>query len=592
MKDTNKHVFISKIFASVFYIFFPILNETLYSHQLPYIYLVSIIPIVLYFFIKSIRTRKLKFTLISVLIASIFSSTYASLPVTGAFLIVTIPLLLYEFWNDKKGFIFHSIIWIVIFFGLNFYWLVHFFIQFLADTGAKNTTSLFSTGAVNVDNIRIINSTTRQYSPLSQIFITLKNFESKFVLNEVIRVIFLLIIIVAAFVGRKRDKSKIYPVLLICLLLSWFLFLPNFGEWGPKIFIKLTQTLPLFGMFRNMQDKFALPLAFFYALSFGMGLSIISKYISKTIIIKILYISISIILLLNLPRLINPLIPDREGLSRVSGVFNNDYMELIHYLKNIEGDERILWLPLNFPTYASIEDQNGNFYTGLSPVRILANKTDLNGRFSFMTPNDAFLGDKVLKWLEQGDYEKIGHLLKTLGVGHIVVQNQQPPNNIKPFYYGGKELPILVNQNNKFYSEILGEKIKDIGDRYEIYKINPLFQSSKIYLSQSDGVDYKKISSSKYEIKVNSIDSGDALILLEPFNSFWKLSVEGEEGIPPTNVVYDYANSWIVPEGGENINMILYFKPDRIITISYLISLFFLAMCFYIIFFKQKNERI
>ncbi len=616
-KDTNWRVFISKTLASIFYVFFPILNETLYSHQLMHMYLISILPATLYFFILGVRNKNLKAICLSILIFSIFSTTYNGLPFTAAFAICLIPLMLYEFWKNKKSFLIYLVIAGITFLFLNLFWIFHIVYGVVHNTGLTNSVALFSSGDASNDNLRIVAGVSRMFSPLNQVFLTLKSGVYTLTsLSQILSVVFLAVILIAviALKNTKNEVSTIFYLFLLSLMISWFLFMPNFGNWGPNLFLYFTSHVPLWGMFRNMYDKFSLTFGFFYAASFGVSLAIIAQSIKGDFAVKVLFSIIILVLFFNIPRVLNPFTKDRESLTRISGEFNQDYTELISYVKSIPDASRIAWLPLNAPTYASIEDTNGNFYTGLSPMRILANKSDFAGRFSFLTQQDVYLGDKVFQWLKEGDYARVAATFQNLNIGYLIIDHQLPPPEMQSFFYGGEKRELLDFQGEQFQKEILGLKVRDFGHRYSLYTINTNYANDTLFLADNyndfpvfpTSLTYTKEASFQYNGEIKNLNENKKFIFLDPFNSDWTLYlVKNGKDIPYKSsrniVAHGYANAWdldyaeikndytpyitLSDNGSVDFKWKLYFEPQKYNKYVYLLSLvtFILTISYIII---------
>ena len=87
-----------------------------------------------------------------------------------------------------------------------------------------------------------------------------------------------LIIILAPiiFFREKIKKHTVYIYSLLIFLIILYLYTANIGKEGINIFIFLSEKIPLFTLFRNMYDKFAISMAFIYAFLFAISLYIIA----------------------------------------------------------------------------------------------------------------------------------------------------------------------------------------------------------------------------------------------------------------------------------------------------------------------------
>lgn len=608
-----------KIVAGLFYIFSPYLLNTLYQTQLLGIYLVSIVPCVFYFFARGIKQNNYKFTVASVLIFSIFSTTFNTSPYSSAFIICSLPVVYYLFSLNKRIFIKQSVILVFSFILLNFYWIFHEVFAQISSLSLPNSISQFSSGAFVADNNRIIKFVSTIYSPINQPFNQmtrgdLSKASPSFYINYPV---ILLLGLSLIFSYKLETKIKrIYFLTFLSLLLSWFLFSPNFGSWGPYFFDLLNKVVPFWGVFRNMYDKFAFSLAFYYSLALYVALVASSKVRLKAFLGVLLGIFV-VVDLFNIGKYINLHKSETLGTSRFSGTFNLDFISLVDYLGKVNNPSRILWLPLNFPTYLNIEDGKypGNYYTGLSPLRELADRSDYVGKFSFMTLGDIFLGDKLIyELLSVGKYQQAGEMFQQMNVKYIVIDKHTIPQSFQEYFYGEGNL-WLSFQNQDLKDEILGTKLADFGERYSLYEISRKYDNDKLYLTDNLGtfpdnfeeLSYQKVSSGEYNINIKTLKSPIYLVFLEPFNNNWQIQIRDakESFVPIKNIEHgifsNYANWWILDpsfliselgeNSGENISLKIYFKPEIYSKYAEFVSLFsFILLGFFIISDFLKNR--
>ena len=82
VKKNDRLHFSIKLIGSLFYVFSPLLIRTLYTHQLISIYLISLMPAMLFFFFKAIDKKRPIYSVISSLIFTVFSTTINTIPWT------------------------------------------------------------------------------------------------------------------------------------------------------------------------------------------------------------------------------------------------------------------------------------------------------------------------------------------------------------------------------------------------------------------------------------------------------------------------------------------------------------------------------
>ncbi len=619
--------FYSNIIASLFYISSVYLVHTLYTHQLLSMYLVSVVPFTLYFFIKGLKEANIRLIVISTLIFSLFSTTINTLPWSAAVLIVILPFLLYEAFFAKRRFLQYSLLFLVLSILLNFHWIFHFIYQYIHPTGLQTMLEYYSSNDFIKDNIRIITAVSQAYSPLNIPFAQMdNNFFTNYSWFAVIQGLFFVCITLASVFIAKVNKVYAIPyfVSLSAFLLAWFFFSPDFGSWGREVFLYLSLHVPFFTMFRNMYDKFALPLSLTYALVFAMSLHILLQRIRPNFFI-VLCVGLLIVLGATFVTSTQHLKKNISDSAKFSGTFNDDFTDLVRYLQNQHDPSHVLWVPLNGPTYANIEDKylSNHFYSGLSPLRVLADMSDYTGRFGFITQSDLFLGDKIFESLEEKEYDTVGKILQQRNAKYIIVDHQKLPSNMHAFMYGGESKKLLTVQGIEFQKTILGQKIKDFGKRYTLYSINPRFGNDKLYLTDDfksfpqnfNELSYKKVASYQYEIAINNLKDEKKLVFLDPFSKDWVLYLQSDNNkrayAQAENIlVYDYANGWVISprkikenyekefyttnsDGSMNLNMRLYFVPQQYNLPIYIISLgTFIILCVIVIFgFREKSKK-
>jgi len=298
--------------------------------------------------------------------------------------------------------------------------------------------------------------------------------------------------------------------------------------------------------------------------------------------------------------------------SRVSGKFDEEYLELMDYIKEFDNDSRIMWLPLNSPTYTYVKDGRypESYYSGSSPTRILADKTDFAGRFSFIVPGDISLGDKIVfNMLPNKEYTEVAKILQSLNVQYLIVDHRTLPGEIQDYYYD-RDRKIINAQTPEFYSEILGRKLKDIGSEFSVYEINQSYMSDKITLEAK--YTYQKLASYSYLVKVEGLKKGSDLIFKEAFDDRWNLYLANDQKAIDNDDYQNtfaefYGNKWFInPEyiknnysdnlyqvnedGSLNMNLIIYFKPQKYVLPATIVSIgTFIIVSFYTLLYLIKE---
>ncbi len=592
--------FFIKVVASLFYVFSPFLIKTLYKHEVVVLYLICAAPGVLYFFIKSVREHNPWYVFTACLILSIFSTNLSSVPWSLPILITSLPILITVFFQSKKTFILHSLLFVLGYFLLNLSWIFHTIYITLNNTGLSSSLEMFSSSEFIKTNIQGILGTARLFSPLNAVINQLdigliKNISPISSLN----LIFIALIILAgAFLHKEKNSALVlgFILSLMGLLISWFLMIPNFGEKGPNLFVWLSLNVPFFTMFRNMYDKFSLTSAFYYAFTLAISLVIlINKFSNKKLAITIL-LGLSLVVAINAYPLFMTKTEQVGVKAKVSGTFNNDFNNLVSYLNKLENPSRILWLPLNFPAYINVEDKYnpGHFYSGPSLLRLVANRQDYSGQFSFITASDITVSDKIFPMIQNKRFAEFGRIVQLLNARYVILDKQNLPDGMKPYLYNhySEENGKFKMQTDDFVNSLVGKKLQDFGTRYTLYEINPRYNNDRIYLTNDynvfpqklPNVDYKKLSDSLYRFNLTDLKDTQKLVFLDSYYRDWTLYIEGpqqkayrkSQNVP----VQNFANGWEIdpneirrdfpdeyyttnPDGSLNLKATLYFEPDK-----------------------------
>lgn len=641
IKRTTNYDFFIKISAGLFYVFSTFVFYSIWNAQLFYIYLVAIFPLALYLFIRGIQEGKPAFIVLDSILVSVFSILLLSLPLLVPLIITVIPLLSILFWRYKRRTVIYSVLFISLVFLLNFYWSMHtIYAPYSTDKLKKDivsTTNLQETRKNNEYLIRAVSGHNQLVYPLfnlyhKQIQIDYNGSNLDTYINwhnKLLPFNLLFLVIILAGGMSLKTKNNEHKLLYLSLLTAWlitlYFFTVNIGNWGTNLFLWLTNNVPGFVMFRNMYSKIGLAMAFIYAFFFGVSCKLCFDSIGKESLKKgILLLAIAIIAINATPFIIGdfynkPMWTTSSTYNSISG-FNQDFQELTAYLKNVDGSDRILWLPLNSANYIQVRDKSlpDHYYSGVSPLQFLADKSDFNGMLSFGP-----FGKKLFELLIlERKYQEVGQIYQKFNIKYIIVNNDITSDLQNSYLYSWYTPgDVYQAQGIKFKAVILGKKLADFGKRYSLYKINPQFDSEKIYLTGNQqqfptdylNVSYKKIASYEYRISIKNLKGQSNLVFLDPYHKQWELYFSKDKTVfvkGSHDVVFDYANGWPVdPEyikknfdkslyklnsdGSIDIELTLYFKPQSYFYPGLIVSGTTLFLCVgYLIISLVKRKRI
>lgn len=613
IKNKKDYYTFIKIVSSFFYILSTYLINTFYVNQLLAVYLVFTIPCSLYFFLKSLEQKNVFLLLLSAVIFSLFSSTFNTLPWSVAIFIVLTPIFIYKFLEKKRIFISYVLIFSFVTILLNFHWILPLFYSYFNNTGSISALEYYSSEQFKTSSGTLIKGVSGIFSQFNTVF----NERSTTIIKDFsaltfFKGIFILIIVSAGIFIKRTEISlkKYYLVSLSCLLFAFFFFSPSFGNWSINIFVFLNEKIPFFSMFRNMYDKFSFALAFSYAFAFAISATILAERLKNRKYVFLFLVIVLIVIFFNARSFIFQMHNDTKTFNSISGIFTKEFYDLTQYVKNTESGSRLAWIPLNYPSYAYMEDakNNGHFYFGTSPLSILTEKVDYTGYLSFGTGLDPDLGGKIFKAIEDKNYSYVGKVFQKLNINYIIDNKEKLPNQAKDFLYSGNMLKI---QDKNFNNAILGKEIKNFDDRFILYEINSKYKSNLFYLTDDKNSTYKDYrivkfnqkSNLEYYVSLNRVKGKELLIFQDLYNRGWVLYLNNDRN----NVLYqkqknislhdNFANGWIIDEneikkqfnkefydentdGSININLKLEFYPQKLVYIGGIVSLTTLLLIF------------
>lgn len=599
---------------------------TIWSHQLFSVYLLSILPISLYFILKFLNSKKKSYVFLLLLISFLFSFTFYSIPWIFASIIVFSPFILSLLIGNKKSFIKLLIIFLPFIFLLNIHWMFHFiYAPFSVESNKNDVISQATLSKLSDSsslNIISISSQNSLFYPINQVFHksiqedfgwkTLAVFENYYEKFIPLNFIFIFVIGLSFLLEDNLKKKRILLVSLSSWLMALYFFTVNIGSWGLPLFLNMNKYFPGFSMFRNMQDKFSIGLALSSAILIGLSVSTLTQKIKNQTILKLTMLFILLVTALNAyPFIKGELIklPFGTSLEIYNRLKNTEEQvgTVIHGFDKLDSNKKILWFPLNTANYVIIKDKyvDKQVYAGVSPLSLLTNYSDFNGLLSF----NEYQKLLIIDFINNKKYQDLGNLFKTLNIGYIALYDFNSENIEQSYLFSMAEPGDFYKKQKEtqLLKTILGEKIKSVDNYYTIYKINDSFSNQKIYTTDSyenipafdSTVNFTKIDSHKYKIKINNLTEKRKLVFLDPYHDKWQLYLGDQTKNPIIYgkhfLVFNYANGWdLDPEiVGNNPELTLYFQPYDYYFPMIVVSITTLAIviCSYIYFLRREKDN-
>lgn len=604
IREDDPHGELSRIVGGLVYSLSTFAAYTVWTSQLLSVYLVPVFPICLGLFIKAVDKRDLRRIVLCALVASVFSSAIlAGGPWLLAMALVFLPVVSLRISRrHARRALAYAGAFILIFVFLNAYWLLY------ASHGAlsksETTRSGFSFSQQEETLIRTVAEDNSLTYPMLNLFH--KGIQERFAWSALpiyrnwhlrlllANVIFIIVIMLAGgLVAKMPGLRRPYAASVLTYLLALYFFTVSIGDWGMRTFLWLGKHVPGFLMFRNMYDKFGLALALSFALLVGISTLVIARHLLNKWSKQLLVAGIIAMTLLNAkPFLLGeyynePMWTTKATMNTVRG-FASEFDSLVAYLGEREWNGRFLWWPMNLANYVQIPDKQleSHYYSGVSPLGFLAHVTDLSGRLSFGED-----GETLVQAVMDGRRQEVGETLRRFNINYVIV-NHVISSDLQGSYlfslYGRGDFYQRQTQLRPF---ILGRKVRDFGDAFSLYEINPQLQSAPIYVAESlnsthgvSRVGYRKTG--RYSYSVSIPRDAQYLVLTEPFDEGWSLDVRGREHVPVEHLRAGWsANAWkIVPSGepgrgADYLEAVIRFSPYSDLRFGWWISLAALLGC-------------
>lgn len=518
--------------GSLFYVLSPILIINQLFVFLISIWLIGLIPILVYNFLKYLRTGNFKYVFVSSLWCLLFAFALYAVPWILGFLIpVVFGLFTLAFFFTKKEivyflrrlFIFTSFIVLS-----QAFWLTGFISQYL-DLGQDSFASKFlSKGFVDTFTPTVLTSATGNILyPLLNLFHRqiafdfswkLKNdyiyyYDKFFLLNT----LYIVVLAFGIFYFKKyldKKNQKIYISLLVSFFAALYFFTVNIGPLK-ELFILLGQ-VPGFTMFRNFFDKFAPGYVIIYSTIISISLVIVSNaFPNKKYIFLTAFLLVVMINFIPVKSTVNSPLWTTDNISKTV-ILPQEYLSFMNYIKhNISSTNNILSIPFGTSAYTVIVDENNpkHLYLGVSPVKIFSGVSDISGHYSFGYTS---LADVVDGYIINRQYAALRKVMFEHNMNYVLYTVNVPKELIHSYAFN---TDLYIAQDARFRKEISGKKIAQSSNGnyilYEAKKINSILKSKNIY--------FKKISQVKYKIYIKGLSGTQDLSFLDSFHAGWKL---------------------------------------------------------------------
>jgi len=521
--------------GSLFYITSPILAINQMFVFLLSIWLIGLIPVLMFYFLKYLQTSNFRYVYIASIFCLVFSLAMYAIPWTlGLLLPLLFGLLTTSFMYRKKDILFF-LKKITIFGGFilfsQAFWLTGFIStyitlgqnsfasKFLSKSFVDTFTPTIQATATGTVLYPLLNLFHRQITmdfnwKLKDTF--LNYFDKTLILNSIYLVIFYIGATNIHGVLSKKIK-KIYAFIFIAFVLCLYLYTVNIGPLR-DVFVYF-RFIPGFTMFRNFFDKFAPGYVFLYSVLITVSLIIVSNKFPKRR--RVLLASFFLVLILNLIPIKETVNSPLWGTQKVykTVVIPKEYKDVMKYIHDhISSTNTILSVPFGTTIYSVVRDEDTeNVYVGLSPVKIFSGVNDLSGHLSFNFTKEA---DNVDSLIINKKFYEFSNILYKHNVNYVLLTKNIPTEVLKTDWLYGDNL--IKPQDATFVKSITDKKIfESKRDNYIVYSTkqkNSLITSKNLY--------FKKISQVKYVLYIKNIHKDQTITFNDTFHPGWNLYVK------------------------------------------------------------------
>ncbi len=513
--------------ASIFLVTSPIMYINQYFIFLSTIWLLPLIPLVSYLFLRYQKTKSFKYIAIAIIACFILSIGLFSIPwllgyilplIAGVTVVGILAGLKGKIKFIKSSFIFFSCI-----VGSQLFWLISFAMTYFGKSEINFGSKVFSKEVADTFSPTVLATASGNIIyPLLNLFHRQIAFDSNWQLKHIFlnffdkiymfNIFFLVILFAGLLLYKKYLKVKqqrIYLIFLIAFLVSLFFFTVNIGPLK-EVFL-LMGKIPGFVMFRNFYDKCALAYIFFYSVLIGFSFSMIKAYS-----IKFFRICVGVFVLLvavnftQIGNVVNaPLwLTENTGRNIMIPAEYIDFLEQVG--KTVSTSNNIFTIPFGTATYSVIKDTDSDsVYTGTSPVKLFSGVNDISGFLSFYFSEAHSIINQ--------DYKGLQDMLYGYNINYAFVNSNIPIQVLNTWVFDRRMNRAL---DSRFINNYLEKKpiLVSSNGNYQLLQFK-----KRNTLLKAKNLTYRKVNETKFEIYIENLKGKDSLYYFDSFHPGWKL---------------------------------------------------------------------
>lgn len=463
-KEKKFHAGMAGIVAGLFYTLSPSVGENMRSALLTHNQ-VFLNPVIFYLLLRLLVTHNSKylwFTLLTTLVFSPNFSLIAPPPPFAFYPLALLFLILYVIFCLKE-----SLPWKQLLIGLILFLGIHAF-QFIPavvhifDPSSDYYTRAFDATSGRNDALDYFNATLGLGKVSRNIFYTYSLPELRWTTFAVP-----LVIILGFLFSKKIQKDLV--LIAVFFFMTLFLTSANITNVGVTIY-RMFFYIPGFSMFRVFYGQWQWVHAFFYALLFGLSLSIVFSrfkqeyvYIASIVLASLFVISGWSFISGNILRAVHSGSKTMTSIIRM----NPQYEQTLARIRALPDDGKIFNLPFNDYFYQVVPGTNNAAYIGPSPTSYLTGKRSFSG-YQIIYP----FSEIFLRLAKEKNYAAIKRLFGLLNVKYILyIKDPKAFTDYYPTWPYSLFLNAVPNSRalNEFVDALRGEIIFQMGD-YVLYE--------------------------------------------------------------------------------------------------------------------------
>lgn len=310
-------------------------------------------------------------------------------------------------------------------------------------------------------------------------------------------------------IGKEEQRFKKTLLLIGAFFIVIFFFATgNITDLGLSVYKKLF-ILPGFSIFRNFYGQWAGAYLFYYAVIFGLALSVVLEVYKKA---KMWLLVFVFLLLVNAWQFINgsltnPLLWDSDNI-RIAMNMDPVFTKALLYIRQLPADGKVLTLPITDFGYQIVAGKDTGAYQGPSMISYLAGKQDFSGTGEFGRYRELFLES-----VRDGNIDELKRILGILNIRYVFYTSDQRVYDAFPaFPYNDvrKYFPKRQKEYARFVESLALRLVASFDNRFYIYELPSENVAPRIYIAKNTTAISRTVADASVPLELLSDDIGES----------------------------------------------------------------------------------